>query len=253
MTESDPIAVEESVTVRAAVGHVRSHRPHVGPVIEVHRGHLVDRESRIEHLGEHRSQIGDAGRARDQGPADDLAGAEGPEVHRDPTQLRGGHRAPGPIRVREVSARQRPRHREVDGGPHCGRDATREGHTGLGREDDAHGEAPGAGRVLDGGREPRAARTPDEDGRVQLDPCLVAADLHHDAAGPLVFFLMIRHPPRSTLFPYTTLFRSYRLMYRHHRAQTGRGNSYCQRGEIPCPSRNHRYWIPHHRQGGQGS
>src|SRR2546430_16405913 len=31
------------------------------------------------------------------------------------------------------------------------------------------------------------------------------------------FFLMIRRPPRSTLFPYTTLFRS-RVMqlYRHH-------------------------------------
>src|SRR2546429_5171146 len=27
----------------------------------------------------------------------------------------------------------------------------------------------------------------------------------------LFFFLMIRRPPRSTLFPYTTLFRSYRL------------------------------------------
>src|SRR5438876_10795704 len=25
---------------------------------------------------------------------------------------------------------------------------------------------------------------------------------------PLVFFLMLRRPPRSTLFPYTTLFRS---------------------------------------------
>src|SRR3712207_7618976 len=25
---------------------------------------------------------------------------------------------------------------------------------------------------------------------------------------PIVFFLMIRRPPRSTLFPYTTLFRS---------------------------------------------
>src|SRR5438067_13001602 len=25
----------------------------------------------------------------------------------------------------------------------------------------------------------------------------------------LIFFLMIRRPPRSTLFPYTTLFRSY--------------------------------------------
>src|SRR2546425_2807648 len=27
---------------------------------------------------------------------------------------------------------------------------------------------------------------------------------------PLLFFLMIRRPPRSTLFPYTTLFRSSR-------------------------------------------
>src|SRR6201997_5842983 len=27
---------------------------------------------------------------------------------------------------------------------------------------------------------------------------------------PFVFFLMIRRPPRSTLFPYTTLFRSQR-------------------------------------------
>src|SRR5574341_600858 len=29
-----------------------------------------------------------------------------------------------------------------------------------------------------------------------------------DAARQMVFFLMIRRPPRSTLFPYTTLFRS---------------------------------------------
>src|SRR4051812_49557611 len=27
------------------------------------------------------------------------------------------------------------------------------------------------------------------------------------------FFLMIRRPPRSTLFPYTTLFRSFRLLF----------------------------------------
>src|SRR5438874_12201908 len=32
----------------------------------------------------------------------------------------------------------------------------------------------------------------------------------------LLFFLMIRRPPRSTLFPYTTLFRS--LLFRHRRA-----------------------------------
>src|SRR5436853_4468318 len=30
----------------------------------------------------------------------------------------------------------------------------------------------------------------------------------------LLFFLMIRRPPRSTLFPYTTLFRSLRLRVR---------------------------------------
>src|SRR5260370_42571953 len=29
------------------------------------------------------------------------------------------------------------------------------------------------------------------------------------------FFLMIRRPPRSTLFPYTTLFRSYHKMAGH--------------------------------------
>src|SRR2546430_4893055 len=30
---------------------------------------------------------------------------------------------------------------------------------------------------------------------------------------PLFFFLMIRRPPRSTLFPYTTLFRSDAFLY----------------------------------------
>src|SRR5690348_18262482 len=31
---------------------------------------------------------------------------------------------------------------------------------------------------------------------------------HRPPSPPLLFFLMIRRPPRSTLFPYTTLFRS---------------------------------------------
>src|SRR5947208_3731004 len=31
-----------------------------------------------------------------------------------------------------------------------------------------------------------------------------------------MFFLMIRHPPRSTLFPYTTLFRSHAASRRMH-------------------------------------
>src|SRR3712207_6946762 len=42
------------------------------------------------------------------------------------------------------------------------------------------------------------------------------------------FFLMIRRPPRSTLFPYTTLFRSHRLrlpvrLLAGHRRERGRG------------------------------
>src|SRR6476660_10293026 len=36
------------------------------------------------------------------------------------------------------------------------------------------------------------------------------------------FFLMIRRPPRSTLFPYTTLFRSRRVAARHGRRRRGR-------------------------------
>src|SRR5437763_16649425 len=38
--------------------------------------------------------------------------------------------------------------------------------------------------------------------------CLFCFDEHGVYAILLVFFLMIRRPPRSTLFPYTTLFRS---------------------------------------------
>src|SRR5690349_23560865 len=35
--------------------------------------------------------------------------------------------------------------------------------------------------------------------------------LHSVKFFPFLFFLLIRRPPRSTLFPYTTLFRSRRL------------------------------------------
>src|SRR5690348_17808426 len=38
----------------------------------------------------------------------------------------------------------------------------------------------------------------------------------------LLFFLMIRRPPRSTLFPYTTLFRSFTMM--HKRRTISRGS-----------------------------
>src|SRR5882762_11002669 len=39
---------------------------------------------------------------------------------------------------------------------------------------------------------------------------------------PLVFFLMIRRPPRSTLFPYTTLFRPQSSRGRGGRGRIGR-------------------------------
>src|SRR5436309_11882124 len=39
----------------------------------------------------------------------------------------------------------------------------------------------------------------------------------------LFFFLMIRRPPRSTLFPYTTLFRSFGAPVSQERVQAGRG------------------------------
>src|SRR2546427_8775974 len=38
----------------------------------------------------------------------------------------------------------------------------------------------------------------------------------------LFFFLMIRRPPRSTLFPYTTLFRSTKLLRFAREAASGR-------------------------------
>src|SRR5256885_13722893 len=46
------------------------------------------------------------------------------------------------------------------------------------------------------------------------------------------FFLMIRRPPRSTLFPYTTLFRSDRLRRDGH-ADAGRLRVKARRGDRP--------------------
>src|SRR2546421_12935561 len=45
------------------------------------------------------------------------------------------------------------------------------------------------------------------------------------------FFLMIRRPPRSTLFPYTTLFRSRAI-------RRGLSESDARRGQTPGPSNN---------------
>src|SRR2546422_6473034 len=54
------------------------------------------------------------------------------------------------------------------------------------------------------------------------------------------FFLMIRRPPRSTLFPYTTLFRSRpraRAPRDGPRPRSSRGGS-----RAPCPSFLRRQW-----------
>src|SRR5256885_12203825 len=42
--------------------------------------------------------------------------------------------------------------------------------------------------------------------------CRFSLYSHDNVCRPLFFFLMIRRPPRSTLFPYTTLFRSRLLL-----------------------------------------
>src|SRR4051794_41454911 len=56
-----------------------------------------------------------------------------------------------------------------------------------------------------------------------------------------LFFLMIRRPPRSTLFPYTTLFRSRERRISHLR---GRGPdvfvSACRGARRPCRTRRDR-------------
>src|SRR5437870_10979706 len=60
----------------------------------------------------------------------------------------------------------------------------------------------------------------------------------------IFFFLMLRPPPRSTLFPYTTLFRSNRfalLLGRRRRSNDGRGQQYCSSEDAPERS-PHRAW-----------
>src|SRR3712207_8670076 len=51
----------------------------------------------------------------------------------------------------------------------------------------------------------------------------------------MFFFLMIRRPPRSTLFPYTTLFRSPRRRERGRRAAAGPARGDRARGTHPGP------------------
>src|SRR2546430_17296486 len=48
-------------------------------------------------------------------------------------------------------------------------------------------------------------------------PTIDTLHIHALPQSPFFFFLMIRRPPRSTLFPYTTLFRSQSLPQRDDR------------------------------------
>src|SRR5438477_3135260 len=43
------------------------------------------------------------------------------------------------------------------------------------------------------------------------DPCISLSIITHAPSSSVFFFLMLRRPPRSTLFPYTTLFRSWHI------------------------------------------
>src|SRR3712207_6919302 len=60
----------------------------------------------------------------------------------------------------------------------------------------------------------------------------------------LFFFLMIRRPPRSTLFPYTTLFRSFGSRSRRRRGRGGQRRRFRRprraRGSRPFPRRRRR-------------
>src|SRR3712207_8524706 len=55
---------------------------------------------------------------------------------------------------------------------------------------------------------------------------------------------MIRRPPRSTLFPYTTLFRSLLVLFGEHAGRRHRGNRGLQ---LVLPAADHIPVAPHHR------
>src|SRR2546422_8918263 len=68
-----------------------------------------------------------------------------------------------------------------------------------------------------------------------VDICSSFSERSHHYLVVLFFFLMIRRPPRSTLFPYTTLFRSpgqcFEQLGRHMGRAAVPGGSVMQRSE----------------------
>src|SRR2546421_3364272 len=67
----------------------------------------------------------------------------------------------------------------------------------------------------------------------------------------IFFFLMIRRPPRSTLFPYTTLFRSALRLDHHQMHVDGFVGEPPQRRDHVGPEREVRHETPVHHVRGQ--
>src|SRR2546429_7338368 len=59
------------------------------------------------------------------------------------------------------------------------------------------------------------------------------------------FFLMIRRPPRSTLFPYTTLFRSRRRVFRDYAHGLARVLAFHRIQHLAGDAREQRVVAPH--------
>src|SRR5687767_8879955 len=83
----------------------------------------------------------------------------------------------------------------------CRSHAGREGSLGLRRRESANACVRCDGHAPEAGREHTGARRP------WLDHVQSRRQARLSVDWRCVFFLMIRRPPRSTLFPYTTLFR----------------------------------------------
>src|SRR5437773_8063550 len=70
--------------------------------------------------------------------------------------------------------------------------------------------------------------------------------MHYRTLSLFFFFLMIRRPPRSTLFPYTTLFRSDRRARRQHVARGARDGAARAAGSPAVRSEEHTSELQSH-------